>query len=571
MTAKKKFLIIYYVIVITMYFCLHMEYFIVIAQTNMSLFLLIKACSILFMIPVLFKPLSKSKLLIPIILIGVCGDVIHEIVCAEVCYKYTNQNSYYIATAQFEYSINRGSRGSRDYYDKYASMQLGYEAMAKLDVGIDSHVYDTVLVKISHKHNFCVIWNVRPTSAEIQKYMEPVLFIDGVEQPRPEYNNLRLSAKEREILMSQYHYKVAKVVKKEQDEFLRNLVTFQVNDTLQQTVNLMYKDEKDYREIFESIEPGESNVILIVSDIDPRVIQVVNWQPTEEEQNENYYLMIAKYKSKDNKTCYLQALSDNHISIEIPDKWDDIYREHRNDTILVKKTLGGYSQVMKCRLSAEEKKKYYTPVLFVGGKEQKTFSKEEQIEAFHNSHKCLGFIYDKQEYGLFKIGVNDSITRYHVMDTKLKNYDRLYSTVNIGDTVILRVSDSIPQLTQVLSWDPSFEEKKRYKTPVKLVEKVPTYQIATIYDKWDYVRAYSARRNTYHYQVKLKISDDIKTKYINIDDAFPKFIYNSIKEGDTVLINLPRYNLSVVEVVNWHPTSEEKIKYKRPVKLKSAN
>ena len=60
-------------------------------------------------------------------------------------------------------------------------------------------------------------------------------------------------------------------------------------------------------------------------------------------------------------------------------------------------------------------------------------------------------------------------------------------------------------------------------------------------------------------------------KYINIDDAFPKFIYNSIKEGDTVLINLPKYNLSVVEVVNWHPTSEEKIKYKRPVKLKSAN
>lgn len=290
-----------------------------------------------------------------------------------------------------------------------------------------------------------------------------------------------------------------------------------------------------------------------------------------EEQKGNYYLMTAKYKTKDRKTCYLQALSDNHISIHIPDKWGDIYREHRYNPILVKKTLGGYSRIIKGRLSAEEKKKYYTPVLFVGGKEQKTFSKEEQIEAFHNSHKCLGFIYDKQEYGLFKIGVNDSITRYHVMDTKLKNYDRLYSTVNIGDTVILRVSDSIPQLTQVLSWDPSFEEKKRYKTPVKLVEKVPTYQIATIYDKWDYVRAYSARRNTYHYQVKLKISDDIKTKYINIDDAFPKFIYNSIKEGDTVLINLPKYNLSVVEVVNWHPTSEEKIKYKRPVKLKSAN
>ena len=185
-----------------------------------------------------------------------------------------------------------------------------------------------------------------------------------------------------------------------------------------------------------------------------------------------YYLMTAKFVSLSGGIWYLQGIYDNRTLKEVSDnKWGDKYQQYSKDTVLVKQTLGGYSEIIKVRLSAEEKKKYFEPVLYVDNKEQKSYSQEERRKAMYKSHKRLGFVFEKQRFGLLKIGIEQSQSSYQVINKESELYDDVFKLINIGDTVILRVSDSIPQINQVLNWHPTPEEIEKYKTPVKLIEK----------------------------------------------------------------------------------------------------
>lgn len=65
---------------------------------------------------------------------------------------------------------------------------------------------------------------------------------------------------------------------------------------------------------------------------------------------------------------------------------------------------------------------------------------------------------------VFSIGIDEKHTRGHRMD----NYKGV--VCNVGDTVILRVSDEYPRVNQVLNWHPTHEEIEKYMTPVKLIE-----------------------------------------------------------------------------------------------------
>lgn len=220
-------------------------------------------------------------------------------VCAfsvvSVGFKVTSDNTYAMAEntelSEGTFWINTGKRCSTyrepglprgvkgDSWSLFLSFQIGVNHQAKA-IGDVAVAADTVLLKISNNHKLQIVLDLAPSPSDIQKYMEPVLFIDGVEQPRPGYDGLGLSETERRWHLCRYHLQVAEVVKTERDNFLRNLVTLQVNDTLRQTVNLMYKDERDYDDIFESLT-ADSRVIIKVSDIDPRIVKVVNWRPDE--------------------------------------------------------------------------------------------------------------------------------------------------------------------------------------------------------------------------------------------------------------------------------------------------
>jgi len=134
-------------------------------------------------------------------------------------------------------------------------------------------------------------------------------------------------------------------------------------------------------------------------------------------------------------------------------------------------TLGGYSEIIKVGVSAEEKKKFFEPVLYVDNKEQKNYSQEERRKAMHKSHKRLGFVFEKQKFGLLKIGITESQAIYRVLAKETDLFDDVYKTISVGDTIILRESDSIPQINCVLNWHPTPEEIEKYKTPVRLIEK----------------------------------------------------------------------------------------------------
>ncbi|MBP5420778.1 MAG: hypothetical protein J6Y72_13300 [Bacteroidales bacterium] len=216
--------------------------------------------------------------------------------------------------------------------------------------------------------------------------MEPVLFIDGVEQPRPEYDDMRLSVEERRYLLREHHIEVARVVKKERDKFLRNLVTLQVNDTVQKTVNLMYKDEPDYDDIFDSLNE-ESYVLVKVSDINPKVIEVADWQPTAKDvdkYNVKSYLMLATVISKksvdDNKQrkhsiIYYAKLRINDKMetsfIRVRGMFQSDYQVYESlkvgDPVMIKLTEGKTKtvDVLDWHPTPEEIEKYKTPVRLI--------------------------------------------------------------------------------------------------------------------------------------------------------------------------------------------------------------
>ncbi|MBR6251660.1 MAG: hypothetical protein IKR17_10775, partial [Bacteroidales bacterium] len=203
-------------------------------------------------------------------------------------------------------------------------------------------------------------------------------------QPRPEYDDLKLSDEERRDLLREHHIEVARVVKKERDKFLRNLVTLQVNDTVQKTVNLMYKDEPDYEDIFESLNEN-SYVIVNVSDINPKVIEVADWQPTAEKikkvRNQMRKPIIATIYDKHLKQVHWgsQIKRFYMVRLQFSDtitdyiKIEDIRRRqifeslHVGDSVLIKLTEGKTKTVyvLDWQPTPKEIEKYKTPVKLI--------------------------------------------------------------------------------------------------------------------------------------------------------------------------------------------------------------
>lgn len=98
--------------------------------------------------------------------------------------------------------------------------------------------------------------------------------------------------------------------------------------------------------------------------------------------------------------------------------------------------------------------------------------------ALHDSHKRIGIVYKKyttleilktaHRMHYLEIGISSTKTKEHLLNRD--NLVPIFESMNVGDTVILRVSDKYPRVNKVLNWHPTHEEKEKYKTPVKLIE-----------------------------------------------------------------------------------------------------
>lgn len=110
------------------------------------------------------------------------------------------------------------------------------------------------------------------------------------------------------------------------------------------------------------------------------------------------------------------------------------------------------------------------------------YSDRVKDELLMESHVRLGYVHKIRSplgrgtyHKEIKLGIdNEHISKHDISDDDYKKI-----ILNVGDTVLLRVSDEYPRVTEVLKWKPTHEEIERYKTP----RKFKSYINGTIYEE----------------------------------------------------------------------------------------
>ncbi|MBE6340463.1 MAG: hypothetical protein E7069_06980 [Bacteroidales bacterium] len=201
-------------------------------------------------------------------------------------------------------------------------------------------------------------------------------------------------------------------------------------------------------------------------------------------------------------------------------------------------------------------------------KDYSNCSKEFETEKLLNSHNRKAIVYDKYEDGhvgaYLEVGIDEKHVRTYMFKTYSKEFKQIYQVVNVGDTVIAQVSDEIPQLNRVVNWQTTTDGEKDNH----LQDEYTYVTIANVKSKEtreEYLgRSY--RKGTFYY-VKLKIGNKIETNYVKIKSTRHRQIFESLHEGDSVLVKMTEGKTKTVSVLDWQPTPKEIEKYKRPVKL----
>lgn len=198
-------------------------------------------------------------------------------------------------------------------------------------------------------------------------------------------------------------------------------------------------------------------------------------------------------------------------------------------------------------------------------------------ELLLNSHKRLAFVYDKYQDGqvgaYLEVGIDKKHIRTYQFKTFEKEYKEIYKTKNIGDAVVVQVSDYIPQLNRVLNWNPSGKEIFELRKPQRLTYRT----IAYVHSK-DHIKETNAVGTTVKvkevrdaYRAKLRVGNTI-TGDIKIINPFDHQIYKLIKEGDPVLAQMiMKDGKRTIDVLNWRPTPEELDKFKQPITFDDDN
>ncbi len=201
-------------------------------------------------------------------------------------------------------------------------------------------------------------------------------------------------------------------------------------------------------------------------------------------------------------------------------------------------------------------------------KDYSNCSKEFETEKLLNSHNRKAIVYDKYEdehVGAYlEVGIDEKHVRTYMFKTYSKEFKQIYQVVNVGDMVIAQVSDEIPQLNRVVNWQTTIDGEKGNH----LQDEYTYVTIANVKSKKtreEYLgRSY--RKGTFYY-VKLKIGNKIETNYVKIKSTRHRQIFESLHEGDSVLVKMTEGKTKTVRVLNWQPTREEIEKYKRSVRL----
>ena len=97
-----------------------------------------------------------------------------------------------------------------------------------------------------------------------------------------------------------------------------------------------------------------------------------------------------------------------------------------------------------------------------------------------DKYVIAGVVYNKRS--TIGRGVHDKLVKVGYDKTHKSTvlvHHKIYDKINIGDTVILEVPQKYPRVMEILKWNPTLEEKERYKVARKFV----AYINGTIYDE----------------------------------------------------------------------------------------
>ncbi len=198
-------------------------------------------------------------------------------------------------------------------------------------------------------------------------------------------------------------------------------------------------------------------------------------------------------------------------------------------------------------------------------------------ELLLNSHKRLAFVYDKyrdsQVGAYLEVGIDKKHIRTYQFKTFEKEYKEIYKTKNIGDAVVVQVSDYIPQLNRVLNWNPSGKEIFELRKPQRFTYRTIAYVHSKDHIKETYAVGTTVKVKEVRdaYRAKLRVGNTI-TGDIKIINPFDHQIYKLIKEGDPVLAQMiMKDGKRTIDVFNWRPTPEELDKFKQPITFDADN
>ena len=146
--------------------------------------------------------------------------------------------------------------------------------------------------------------------------------------------------------------------------------------------------------------------------------------------------------------------------------------------------------------------------------------------------------------------------------------EEVYEHINIYDTIIINVSLINKNISRIKNLHPSSEDIEKCKNEMSLyIDEAKSYiMLATVISKES---REENRKHSQLYYAKLRIRDGLVTSLLRIRDPFQndRQVYESLRDGDTVLVKLTEAEKKSVSVLKWQPTPEDKQKYKTPVKV----
>lgn len=146
--------------------------------------------------------------------------------------------------------------------------------------------------------------------------------------------------------------------------------------------------------------------------------------------------------------------------------------------------------------------------------------------------------------------------------------EEVYEHINIHDTIIINVSLINKNISRIKNLHPTSEDIEKCKNEMSLyIDEAKSYiMLATVISKES---REENRKHSQLYYAKLRIRDGLVTSLLRIRDPFQndRQVYESLRDGDTVLVKLTEAEKKSVSVLKWQPTPEDKQKYKTPVKV----